>query len=198
MRGVVWCLLCVPLAALAGEILDSSAILDDGVYTLTLTARIDAPPAIVQQLITDYDRLTEINSSLTESRVVMEHSPVKHRVHTVIQACILFFCRSVTQVQDITRDTDGHIEALILPALSDFRQGSARWDLDAAGNGTTMHFSATLEPSFWVPPLIGTLVIRGTVKRSAFDAAVRIEELALAAIAEKEAAIAIEANEPTD
>lgn len=155
MRGVVWCLLCVPLAALAGEILDSSAILDDGVYTLTLTARIDAPPAIVQQLITDYDRLTEINSSLTESRVVMEHSPVKHRVHTVIQACILFFCRSVTQVQDITRDTNGHIEALILPALSDFRQGSARWDLDAAGNGTTMHFSATLEPSFWVPPLIG-------------------------------------------
>ncbi|NNG11679.1 MAG: hypothetical protein HKM88_00360 [Halobacteria archaeon] len=155
MRGVVLCLLCMPLAALAGEILDSSANLDDGVYTLTLMARIDAPPAIVQRLITDYDRLTEINSSLTESRVILEYSPVKHRVHTVIQACILFFCRRVTQVQDITRDANGHIEALILPTLSDFRQGSARWELVAAGNGTTMHFSATLEPSFWVPPLIG-------------------------------------------
>jgi hypothetical protein len=145
----------MPLAAMAGKILDSSATLDDGVYTLALTARIDAPPAIVQRLITDYDRLTELNPSLTESRVVLEHSPVKHRVHTVIQACILFFCRSVTQVQDITRDANGHIEALILPALSDFRQGFARWELAAAGNGTTMHFSATLEPSFWVPPLIG-------------------------------------------
>ncbi|MDH3526940.1 MAG: SRPBCC family protein [Gammaproteobacteria bacterium] len=155
MRFVVWCLLCVPLLAVAGEILDSSANLDAGVFTLALTARIDAPPATVQRLITDYDRLTEINSSLTESRVVLEHSPLKHRVHTVIRACILFFCRSVTQVQDITRDPNGRIEAVILPALSDFRQGYARWDLAAAGNGTTMHFSATLEPSFWVPPLIG-------------------------------------------
>jgi hypothetical protein len=155
VRGVLWCLLCVPLAALAGEILDSSATLDDGVYTLTLKARIDAPPATVQRLITDYDRLTDINSSLTESRVVMEYSPVKHRVHTVIRACILFFCRRVTQVQDITQDTNGHVEAVILPALSDFRQGVARWKLEAVGNGTTMHFSAILEPSFWVPPLIG-------------------------------------------
>ncbi|MDH3560605.1 MAG: hypothetical protein OEN52_06600, partial [Gammaproteobacteria bacterium] len=89
MRFVVWCLLCVPLLAVAGEILDSSANLDAGVFTLALTARIDAPPATVQRLITDYDRLTEINSSLTESRVVLEHSPLKHRVHTVIRACIL-------------------------------------------------------------------------------------------------------------
>lgn len=155
VRLVACWLLCVPLAAVAGEILDSSADLDNGVYTLTLTARIDAPPATVQRLITDYDRLTEINSSLTESRVLLEHSPVKHRVHTVIRACILFFCRSVTQVQDITRDPGGRIEAIILPALSDFRQGYARWDLAPAGTGTTMHFSAKLEPAFWVPPLIG-------------------------------------------
>ena len=155
VRHLVWGLLCLPLVAPGGEILDSSANLDDGVYTLALTARIDAPPAIVQRLITDYDRLTELNSSLTESRVVFEHSPVKHRVHTVIQACILFFCRAVTQVQDISQDLNGQIEAIILPALSDFRQGSAHWQLEAAGNGTIMHFRAILEPSFWVPPLIG-------------------------------------------
>ncbi len=155
MHHVVWCLLFAPLLAAAGEILDSSSNLEAGVYTLALTARIDAPPATVQRLITDYDHLTEINSSLTESRVVLEHGPKRHRVHTVIRACILFFCRSVTQVQDITQDANGTVEAVILPALSDFRQGSARWDLAAAGGGTTMHFSATLEPSFWVPPLIG-------------------------------------------
>jgi hypothetical protein len=111
--------------------------------------------ATVQRLITDYDRLTEINSSLKESRVVQEYNPLKHRVHTVIRVCILFFCRSVTQVQDISQQAGGRIEAVILPALSDFRQGHARWDLAAAGTGTIMHFNAELEPAFWVPPIIG-------------------------------------------
>jgi hypothetical protein len=177
---VVCCLLCVPLAAGAGEILDSSAELDNGVYTLALTARIDAPPATVLRLITDYDRLTEINSSLTESRTLLEHSPEKHRVHTVIRACILFFCRSVTQVQDITRDASGRVEALILPALSDFRQGVARWELAPAGTGTIMRFNAMLEPAFWVPPLIGPWLFERQLSREVRESATIMEARARA------------------
>ncbi len=180
LRLVVGCLLCLPLLARAGVILDSSSELDGGVYTLALTAHIDAPPATVQRLITDYDRLTEINSSLIKSRMVQEHSPVRHRVHTVIRACILFFCRSVTQVQDISQQAGGRIEAVILPAVSDFRQGHARWDLAAADGGTLMRFSAELEPAFWVPPVIGPWLFERQLIREVQESAAIMEARARA------------------
>lgn len=155
MRRCVACLLLVPLVAGAGEILDSDVELDDGTYRITVNARIDAPPATVHRLLTDYDHLSLINRSIEESLIVQTYSPVEHRVHTVIKACILFFCRRVTQLQDITQYDDGSIKAVILPEGSDFRHGTARWELAADGQGTRMHFTAELEPAFWIPPLIG-------------------------------------------
>ena len=54
----------------------------------------------------------------------------------------------------------GLIEALTVPALSDFRRGIYRWRLQSENGATRMQFTALLEPDFWVPPVIGPWLIK--------------------------------------
>lgn len=178
MRWCWACLLLVALVAQAGEILDSAVELDAGTYHITVDARIDAPLTTVHRMITDYDHLYLINPSIVESRVLQVHNPVRHRVRTVIKACILFFCRRVTQLQDITQYGDRRIEAVILPEGSDFRYGTARWDLTEDGQATLMHFRAELEPAFWVPPLIGPWLFERKIVREIQESARYMEHSA--------------------
>jgi hypothetical protein len=164
-------LLVVPLLAGAAEILDSSVELEAGTYRITVDARIDAPRETVLRLITDYEHLSRINSSIEETRVLQTNGPDSHRVHTVIRACILFFCKRVTQLQDITRYGNDSVEAVILPEGSDFRHGIARWELTSDGRATRMHFTAELEPAFWVPPLIGPWLFERKIVREIRESA---------------------------
>lgn len=175
MRTLLACLLCLPAVAPAGAILGSSVSLEHGVYRIAVDARIEAPPEVVQQRITDYEHLSRINHAIRESRVTETFGPDRHRVRSVITACILFFCRDVTQVQDIESHERDRVEATILPALSDFRYGHALWRLEADGPATLMHFTAELEPSFWVPPLIGPWLFENKIVSELLESAQVIE-----------------------
>ena len=66
----------------------------------------------------------------------------------------------MTQVQDVKQHAGGMIEAVTVPALSDFRRGIYRWQLRGENAATRMRFTAVLEPDFWVPPLIGPWMIK--------------------------------------
>ena len=67
------------------------------------------------------------------------------------------------------------IEASILPEQSDFRYGHAVWQLEADGADTLMHFTAQLEPSFWVPPLIGPWLFENKIVGELLESATTIE-----------------------
>ncbi|MGB5473093.1 MAG: SRPBCC family protein [Gammaproteobacteria bacterium] len=175
MLKLLACLLLVPGIVCAGEIRKSSIALAGGVYRIMVDAHIDAPPDTVHRRITDYDNLSRINHSIRESRVLQTFSPDRHRVHSDITACILFFCRHVTQVQDIVQHGRRRVEASILPELSDFRYGHAVWLLEADGPNTLMHFTAQLEPSFWVPPLIGPWLFENKIVSELLESARIIE-----------------------
>ncbi|MGB5260548.1 MAG: SRPBCC family protein [Gammaproteobacteria bacterium] len=183
MRGIVALLLLMPVAAHAGKIVDSSVTLEDGVYAIDVEAVIGASPDIVMRLLTDYDHLHAINSSIRESRIIHTYSPVKHRVRTLIRACILFFCRSVHQVQDIEKHGEHRLVADIIPHLSDFRLGRAEWRLAVSGADTAMHFTAQLEPAFWVPPVIGPWLFRHKIVSELLESAAHMEMAALEPVA---------------
>jgi Polyketide cyclase / dehydrase and lipid transport len=150
----------MPLPSRAGGVLDSSVSFDAGVYTLSIEARIDAPAAMVYRLITDYDHLQDINPAVRESRILRVDSPEKCRIHVVTRLCVLFYCRDVSQTQDMVQSPGYILEANILPEHSDFRRGRAQWRLTAEGDSTLMHFHAELVPVFFLPPLIGPWLIR--------------------------------------
>jgi Polyketide cyclase / dehydrase and lipid transport len=161
VRRVLWCmLLAVPLLSRAGSVLDSSVSQDAGLYTLSIEARIDAPVDMVYRLITDYDHLHDINPAIRESRILRTYSPEKHRIRTITRVCVLFYCRDVAQSQDMVQLSGYRIEADILPQESDFRRGRGYWRLTAEGGATVMRFRAELVPAFYIPPLIGSWLIR--------------------------------------
>jgi hypothetical protein len=153
-------LLAAPLLGRAGGVLDSSVTYENGVYALSIEVRIEAPVDMVYRLITDYDHLHDINPAVRESRILHTYSPVKHRVRTVTRVCVLFYCRDVTQTQDMVQSPGYSIEAEILPRDSDIRRGSGHWRLTAEDDATILRFQADIVPAFFMPPLIGPWLIR--------------------------------------
>jgi len=160
MKGLVIAILLVPVLAQAGRILHSSASVEDGIYRVSVVASINAPPDTVLRTITDYAHLTAINPSILESSVLQTFSPNRYRVRTQMRVCILVFCRNVLQVQDVEQLDNTRLVADIVPEYSDFRAGRAEWVLEGSRDRTVLNFSAWVEPSFWVPPVIGAWLFR--------------------------------------
>ena len=167
--GVCISLSLFPGVLLAGEILDSSVAHDGAVYRLSITARVEAPLAVVYRSITDFSNLAAINPSIEESQVLASQGAGRQRVRSVIRVCILVFCKRVVQVQDVTLVDHRTVVAAIVPGAGDFRAGVARWELTAVGTATDLHFTETFEPDFWVPPLIGPWLIEKKLVREVVE-----------------------------
>ena len=152
-------LLMAPLHAGSGEILDSSITVDAGHYRVFVSARIDAPPGVVFDTITDYPNLPAVTPSIRSVDVLQVQGQGRHRIETVTRVCILIFCKRVKQVQDVEQGDGWQIEAVTLPELSDFRSGMARWRLMPVDGSTELYFIQVFEPDFWVPAVIGPWMI---------------------------------------
>ena len=175
MKGLLFTLLLVPVLAQAGRILDSSASVENGIYRVGVVAGINAPADALLRTITDYAHLTAINSSILESSVLQTFSPARHRVRTLMRVCILVFCRDVLQVQDIEQLDATHLVADIVPEHSDFGAGRAEWTLQGLPGRTLLNFHAWVEPSFWVPPVLGAWLFRRKIISEMLETAAHIE-----------------------
>jgi hypothetical protein len=178
MYGVFIGLSLFPGVLLAGEILESSVAHDGAVYRLSITARVEAPLAVVYRSITDFSNLAAINPSIEESQVLASQSAGRQRVRSVIRVCILVFCKRVVQVQDVTLVDHRTVVATMVPGGGDFRAGLARWELTAVGAATDLHFTEAFEPDFWVPPLIGPWLIEKKLVREVAETAMYMERQA--------------------
>jgi len=175
LRRLPAVLLLLPVDSLAGDILASSVSHQGAAYTLSVTARIDAPIDTVYRSITDFDNLAAINPAIEESQLLDVPRVDTRRVRSVIKVCILMFCKRVELVQDVTLLQDYAIEAVTLPQGGDFRSGVAHWQLTASGDATEMLFTNTFEPDFWVPPVIGPWLIKRKLIREVAETAMYIE-----------------------
>jgi hypothetical protein len=176
--GILACCLLLPQVVLAGSIMDSTIALQDGVYHVTIDARIRAPLPVVVRSVTDYDNLSAINPSIEESQVLQVLGPSMYRVRSVIKVCILIYCKWVQHVQDLEQQDEKTIVGITVPAGSDLRSGNASWRFVDTGKYTEMYFSQQFEPDFWVPPVIGLWMIKRTLIREVSLTAENIEKMA--------------------
>jgi hypothetical protein len=156
--------------------MEAEVIHESGVYTLGLEAWISAPVLNVHHMLTDYIHLERVNPAVKESTIIETYSTDHHRVHTLIEACVAFFCRKLIQVWDVEQQPDYDIVAMIVPELSNFRSGNANWVLRKENGGTRLRFTTQLEPSFWVPPLIGPWLIRYKLRKEALESVDNLEQ----------------------
>ncbi len=146
--------------ASAAEVVRLEVVEQDGEYRAEIEAYLAAPLLAVWSRLGDYTRFDRISPSIIESEVVTQLDEDSVRVRTLAEACILYFCKTLRQVQTVQRWPQYLMTASVDPAESDFKVGHALWRLDPAGDGTRLRFKAMMRPAFWVPPLIGPWSIK--------------------------------------
>ena len=134
-------------------------------YSVYVVMELDAAAEKVRAILTDYAHLDRLNASITASEITAAKDDGTVRVLTRFRNCVVFFCMTVQRVEDITEDRQGRILVALVPDASSFRSGQASWEVTSIGSGSRVIHRATLEPDFWVPPWIGTAILKVTLHR---------------------------------
>jgi len=168
----------LPAEVQAGQVQDSDVSYHDGVYHLVMKMEIDAGYGKVRDLVTDYGNMARL-SHLIKKSTLIEAPDGGIRRRLKCHVCVLFFCGNPVIVEDVL-EVDAHtIDTTVIPALSDFKSGHSQWRITAPdAQHTLVRFEYALEPDFWIPPLIGPLIIKSVLLGAAKHAINRIENLA--------------------
>ena len=149
-------------------------------YAITINAIIDADPQTVLTLLTDYTELGRLNASVRETEVLDAPTNGVARVRVVTQLCVLLLlCKSIVHVQDFERPQPYELTATIVGDGSDFKEGWARWLLIPDEKRTRIVFSSELTPRFWIPPLVGPLMVKSMLKSEALETIHGLEQRAV-------------------
>ena len=163
--------------AFAGEVLDSHVGTHGEHYLLRIDMLIDADPERVRALLTDYAHLDRLSPTITGSELLENNAP-HFRVQVTTEGCVMFFCRELVQVQDVTELQDGYILVTVRPEMSDFNYGRNMWRIRKLDDRTRVTYSSDIVPAFWIPPLIGTSIFKNQLLEETRQVINNLEQLA--------------------
>ncbi len=127
-------------------------------------------------VLTDYERLPEFVPDLVSSQLIS-----RTRCEAIIEqrskAGFLFLSRPVHLKLRIVEQPFSSIDVSLL--AGDMKHYSARWELEPVSQhgleGTRISFASTLEPDFFMPPLIGATIVQVNVRKMVEAVATQIE-----------------------
>lgn len=145
-------------------------------YIVKLWVDLAVPASEAFAVVTDFESLPKLNPDILVAKKLS-----KDRLRTVVSLCILFFCKKVEQVQVVSTPKPLKLVMRVVPEKSDLRFGKASWHfVPVAPSRSRLIFQATLDPDFWVPPLIGGWLIRHKVESETIQTCQGIERAARA------------------
>ena len=174
-RTIALLLLIVGVSrAMALNIDDLSITKQGRAYQVQMTFGVAASVDQVMAVLTDYGFPDRLDPEVTKREVISRNGGVT-RVRTEVRACAVFFCKNVVLTQDIMA-VAGAIDAHIVPDESDFRSGHFHWSvLRSDSGGSHINFEVTMEPDFFIPPLIGGYFVRRKLRLKILTAVENLE-----------------------
>jgi uncharacterized protein YndB with AHSA1/START domain len=174
--------LCAASAGLSATLTTIEVKRDHGRFRVVADTHLDAPPAAIYAVLTDFDhdRYKQISDIYKESTYLPPDADGTPLVYTRVEGCLLLFCRSMRRVERLEVVKPTFIRATVLPERSDFKYSEAEWTLEPEGDGTRVVYRMEMEPAFWLPPFVGPWFLKRTLLQGAPTAVDRIEELARA------------------
>jgi len=118
----------------------------------------------IHRRLSDFNHLERVNRSIVQSHIVGSAGEGKTLVWKRIKGCVAFYCRDLEHTELVTQKKNSLIMVTI-PEKSDFELGAARWVVMPAPLGTGVMYSATLKPSFALPPLLGSWLMKRALER---------------------------------
>jgi len=170
--------LCPPAPAGARNLSNIEISEDSGVYRVRMVMLVHAPARYVSSVLTDYKHIYRLNPSITESEILPSPHSGTVLVKTRMQGCIFFFCRDVDRVEEVHEVNAGHLQAVIIPELSDFTYGSTDWNIQPVGNDSRIIYEAQVTPAFFIPPVIGSYFVKRTFAEAVITSFARLECIA--------------------
>jgi hypothetical protein len=172
--------------AQAFELVSVEASREGDAFQLRIEARFDATPAQLLAVLTDYDRLHELDRRITATRALglvdadadADADGHAEDVYSSYEACMLVFCRSLHRVERVR--VQGHsLLAEDVPDRGSFREGRTHWRLSPRSAGARLEYEAHFVPAFRVPPFIGRALVARFVERVTLSAMAELERRAL-------------------
>lgn len=149
-----------------------------GRYNLRADTYLDAEAEAIFDVLLDYEHFDRISSVYKEHRYLEADNDGVPIVFTRMEGCLLFYCKSMRRVERLEAVEPGFIRTTTLPEQSDFKYSVSEWTLKPEGTGTRVIYRLEMEPDFWVPPVIGPLLLKKTLRNGGTRAINRIEHLA--------------------
>ena len=131
---------------------------EGGSYHMALSLVLKVPIDRAWHILTNYAAIKRLNPDVQRSEVIHHDGQTLLRMH--IKSCVLFMCFPVTQTEAMTSHKPFEITGTIIPMLSSFRAGFSRWRLYSVQGGTRVSFKAALTPSFYIPPILDSWLIK--------------------------------------
>jgi hypothetical protein len=147
-------------------------------YRLQFEAVVDAPLEDTYQVLVDYERRSGLSDAVTEAVAVPLADGRSSQVRTVMESCVLFFCKRVVQVQLVEQMPGYRLTSTVVPAQSDFSDGRSEWALASEDGRTVVRYHAHKTPNFWIPPVIGTWAVERAFRSRLEETVDRLEALA--------------------
>ncbi len=129
-------------------------------YTFSMQFLAHAPADQVFAIITDFENLSQLNPLIKSSRILPIQEPYKKRVEIVTRGCMLFFCKTITRVEDVQFDHTLTINTEFVVSMSDFKSGRTTWTFEPSGENTRVTYDAQMVPDFWLPPFVGPYALK--------------------------------------
>ena len=176
---VLWAipLLCSTAAA-AADFRSMDVSHQGDLYRVKVEVHLEAPPAEVYQVLTDYEHLTRISASVVKSSVTRRLDDGA-LVYTDTRICALLICRHLRELQKLTETPPQDLDSVVVPQAGDnVKAGSGTLHVEAEGDGTRLVWQLSVEPDFWIPPLIGPALVSHSLRAESMRSAQGIEKLA--------------------
>ncbi|MBS1212718.1 MAG: hypothetical protein H6R26_1335, partial [Proteobacteria bacterium] len=121
-------MLCL-LPVRAADVRNLSVTHVDGEFIVAAELVLQTSKEGVFRILADYGQWHRLNHSIISSRIVSVDDG-HHFVQSLTRACLLFFCRNISQTQDVTEVDDRELIAVTLPEPGSLRRGLVRWRLE--------------------------------------------------------------------
>ena len=137
----------------------SSIEYKDKRFLYSFEAQINARHDKVLDKLHDFEQWDRLNSNISKSKVLETLPGNKIKRLLTLTQCIFTFCFNLKFVEIVTLSKD-RLEMNIVAGEGNFSAGRAIWETVSEGTYKTLiRVNATLSPDFWIPPVIGPLVL---------------------------------------
>jgi len=152
-----------------------SAKFENDVYILNASFEVEASIEDIIHLLTDFENITQLHPSIIESELLPSLADDKTRIRTVVKDCVLFFCKEIVRVENVIQYGNESLVAEVVPFLSDLRSGQTHWNFQRQGKVTTVMYQSTMQPKFWIPPIIRSRTVTKKLENRIMEMIMRIQ-----------------------